>query len=155
TDAAHALQGIVTWLPQDVDSTPPGGFDTNRSTPSGCTSSPGDNILKMQWSEDIGTGLQTFIADYRFVQTGSNWALKRYTCSGTAGAGPYSNVVIRGTSSYLAPLPASWTPGNLPVAVSFTTSGTGETLVHLSVQTVDGHVVSTDAAPRNTANTLG
>ena len=25
---ARSLQGLVTWIPQDVDAAPPGGFDT-------------------------------------------------------------------------------------------------------------------------------
>ncbi len=28
TDNARSVQGLVTWLPQDVDATPPTGFDT-------------------------------------------------------------------------------------------------------------------------------
>ena len=43
TDTAHTLKGLVTWLPQDVDSTPPTGFDLSPTAASGCASSPDKN----------------------------------------------------------------------------------------------------------------
>lgn len=67
TDVARTLQGLVTWLPQDVDSTPPTGFTTTRTSPSGCTSSDGTNLLLLQWTEKIFSVTTTFIANYRHV----------------------------------------------------------------------------------------
>ncbi len=65
-DAAVNVQGLVTWLPQDVDSTAPGSFDTSL-VPSGCSGTdPGLNLLKMSWHEKVGT-TTNFTVSYRYV----------------------------------------------------------------------------------------
>ena len=89
-DNAHTLQGVVTWLAQDIDSTPPSGFDLGASTPSGCTLSPGTNLLRLEWSENIGAGTVRYVANYRHVLVGSSYYIQRVTCRGT-GAGPLGN----------------------------------------------------------------
>lgn len=65
-DAAVNVQGLVTWLPQDVDSTAPGSFDTSL-VPSGCAGTdPGFNLMKMSWHEKVGT-TTNFTVSYRYV----------------------------------------------------------------------------------------
>lgn len=153
-DEARSMQGVVTWLPQDVDSTPPGGFDLDPDRATGCSESPGINVLHLTWYEDIGTGPVTFHSSYRYVSTGTGTTgrIVRVTCAGPGG-GPYANTVIANASTDLPALPTGWTPGSLPVAVTLTNDD-GRTLVRFRVQTLQGAVVSTDAAPKNPSETL-
>lgn len=67
-DTAVNIQGLVTWLPQDVDSAAPGSFDTDPDATSGCPGTdPGSiNILKLSWREQV-TSTIDFAASYRFV----------------------------------------------------------------------------------------
>jgi prepilin-type N-terminal cleavage/methylation domain-containing protein len=152
TDEARTMQGVVTWLPQDVDSTPPGGFDLDPNRASGCTQSPGTNLLHLQWAENPGGVSTTYIANYRYVDVGSAARIQRVVCSGI-GAGPYTNTVVVSASTDLPRLPADWTQGSLPVRVQLL-SLDGDPLVRFEVQTLDGAIVSTDAAPKNPSETL-
>jgi len=153
TDAALTLQGVTNWLPQDVDSTPPGGFDQGATTISGCASSPGKNLLRMQWSEDIAGTVTKFIANYRYVTSGTQNVINRITCSGT-GALPLGNTVVQKASGPLAPMPGNWQPGNLPVAVSIVPDLDDGVLVKMSVLSENNQLLSVEAAPKNPANTL-
>ena len=153
-DNARTLQGVVTWLPQDIDSTPPGGFDTDAATPSGCTLNPGTNLLRLEWTENLGFGNIRYVANYRHVVVGSSAVIQRVTCNGT-GAGPLGNARALGASSPLKPLPPGWVPGQLPFRVTVTRDAAGDVeLVTFEVETLDGHIVRTDSAPKNPANTL-
>jgi prepilin-type N-terminal cleavage/methylation domain-containing protein len=154
TDNAHTLQGIVTWLAQDIDSTPPTGFDLDPTTPSGCTLSPGTNLLRLEWSENVGSGVVRYVANYRHVLVGSSYFIQRVTCHGI-GSGPLGNAVARSASSALPPIPVGWVAGQLPFRVIATRDAAGDvTLVSFEVQTLTGQVVRTDSAPKNPANTL-
>jgi len=155
TDVAHTLQGVVTWLPQDVDSTPTGSFNTNPFTASGCTQSPGVNLLRLEWSEFVGGVVTHYVADYRHITVSGVGTIKRVSCKGT-GSAPYGNTTVQNASGPLPPLPAGWVAGTLPVAVSITNDpDTGDVdLVTFSVQTIDGKVLRVDAAPKNPNATL-
>lgn len=155
TDDARTLQGVVTWLPQDVDSTPANGFDTNPAAASGCTASPGTNLLRMEWSEDVGTGLIRYVTNYRHVLVGSSYYIQRVTCSGV-GAGPLGGTSARGASSAMPELPPGWAAGQLPFRVNITRDAvTNEvTVVSFEVQTLTGKILRIDSAPKNPANTL-
>ena len=66
-DAAVIVQGLVTWLPEDIDSAAPGSFDTAPATPSGCLGTdPGFNLLKLSWTETISSA-KNYTASYRYV----------------------------------------------------------------------------------------
>lgn len=155
TDAALTLKGVTTWLPQDVDSTPPDGFDTNPSTASGCAQSPGVNLLRMQWTETTTGATQTFIANYRFVNSGGQNMIQRISCDGTSSF-PLGNTSVLKATGPLAPMPVSWAPGQLPVAVTVATdvSSGDVTLVTMSVMTASNKLLIVEAAPKNPANTL-
>ena len=152
TDNAHTLQGVVTWLPQDIDSTPPGGFDISAGAASGCTVSPGTNLLRLEWTENVGSGLVRYVANYRHVLVGSSYFIQRVTCNGI-GAGPLGNAIARSVSSALPNIPPGWAPGQMPFRVIVDTTG-GDVLVSFEVQTLTGKTVRTDSAPKNPANTL-
>jgi hypothetical protein len=155
SDDARTLQGIVTWLPQDIDSTPPDGFDTAPSTPSGCGTSPGVNLLRLEWTERLAVTTTRYIANYRHVPVGNAHRIQRITCSGT-GTPPFTNGTVQNVTSELDPLPAGWTPGNAPARVVITReAGSGAvTLVLFELTTRDGKAVRIDAAPKNPAQYL-
>ncbi len=154
-DNAKTLQGLVTWLPQDVDSTPATGFDESSTAATGCSDNPGVNLLRMEWTETaVSSGIPTrYIASYRHVLSDGRYRIKRVTCSGT-GAGPFSNSQVRAVSSPLPPLPAGWAQGQAPLAVTIVRSGPDVTLVTFSVTNLDGQIVNVEAAPKNPAQSL-
>lgn len=154
-DDARSMLGLVTWLPQDVDSTPPNGFDQVPGRASDCSSSPGTNILHLTWTEQQAGGIVTFIANYRYVTSGSKTSLRRVTCSGL-GSPPYTNTVDQNLTSDLPPLPSGWTPGNPPVDVFIDRNTTTNEvrLVTFEITTKNGAVVKSDSAPKNPAETL-
>jgi prepilin-type N-terminal cleavage/methylation domain-containing protein len=154
SEDARSMMGLVTWLPQDVDSTPPTGFDTASTTASGCNLSPGTNLLRMQWTEKTSATVNTFVANYRHVPTAGGLSrIQRVTCSGT-GSGPFTNGVAINLTSDLPALPAGWAPGNPPVAVTMSTLDGSVRLVTFEITTLDGEIVKTDSAPKNPAMTL-
>ena len=155
TDVARTLQGLVTWLPQDVDSTPPTGFTTTKSAPSGCTTSQGTNLLLLQWTEKIYSTTTTFVANYRhWTNSKGESFITRTTCRGT-GAKPLGNTVVALASAPLPALPANWQPGSAPISVSITREDNNDVaLVVFSVTTLDGKVLTIDSAPKNPAHTL-
>jgi prepilin-type N-terminal cleavage/methylation domain-containing protein len=94
-DDARTTRGLVTWLTQDVMSTPLANrvnVKSNEEAPP-CKDSKGDRLLRMNWTERMKpTEPSTeFIADYRLVPRGSESVITRYTCSGKEGAGPHAN----------------------------------------------------------------
>jgi prepilin-type N-terminal cleavage/methylation domain-containing protein len=79
-DDARTTRGLVTWLTQDVMSTPlANGFSAESDTVAPpCKDSKGDRLIRMRWTELD----KQFVADYRLVRTGSTSVITRYTCSG-------------------------------------------------------------------------
>jgi prepilin-type N-terminal cleavage/methylation domain-containing protein len=80
-DDARGLQGLVTWLPQDVDATPPDGFDRSPSAwpCGGAAPITSYNLLAMEWTEQAATSA-SFAASYRYEQSGGKWSIVRYYC---------------------------------------------------------------------------
>lgn len=106
-DAAVNVQGLVTWLPQDVDSAEPGSFDTNQATTSGCAGvDPGFNLFKVTWSETI-TSTVDYAASYRYVAEAGGGGIFRVYC--TVGQAP-SVVKLTGR------IPP-WVAGSEPVKI--------------------------------------
>ncbi|MFZ9629308.1 MAG: PulJ/GspJ family protein [Ilumatobacteraceae bacterium] len=155
TDVARTLQGLVTWLPQDVDSTPPTGFTTTASAPSGCTTSQGTNLLLLQWTEKIYSATTTFVANYRhWTNSKGESFITRTTCRGT-GAKPLGNTVVALASAPLPALPAGWNAGDSPIRVTISREDNDDvSLVEFEVTTLDGKVLTIDSAPKNPAHTL-
>jgi prepilin-type N-terminal cleavage/methylation domain-containing protein len=84
---ARSLKGLVTWIPQDMDATPPGGFDdSNAAWPcSGAAPADSHNVIAMSWSEkgDITT---RYHASYRYELSNAEWVIARYACEDGAPA---------------------------------------------------------------------
>jgi prepilin-type N-terminal cleavage/methylation domain-containing protein len=154
-DDARVLQGITTWLPQDIDSTPTAGFVTDPMKAADCAGShAGTNLLHLTWTETVGASTRTWVANYRHVPNGSIAQIQRITCHGT-GTPPYgSDVAVNSASGDVAPLPTGWTQGTAPARVTVTTTGGEVTRVEFEVTAVSGKVVRIEAAPKNPAATL-
>ena len=154
-DDSRSTRGLSTWLPQDVLSTPPALVtDINSNAPgytiaprvSGCSSATGTNVLHMVWQENAGT-LITYVANYRYITSGGNTQIKRFSCSGT-GSPPFSNTrAINVTTSIQASSAAATiTPrASDPTQVAF---------VDVKVLTSSGVEVLIHAASRNPAEQL-
>lgn len=155
TDVARSLQGLVTWLAQDVDSTPPNGFTTDRAAPSGCQTSPGTNLLLLQWTERVGGVTVAYVANYRHVTDRAGVStIRRITCRGS-GAKPLPNTFETVASAPLPSLPSTWEPGMLPFRVSIVRDTVGDVdLVVFEVRTLDGVLLRVDSAPKNPGHTL-
>ena len=149
TDAARSVQGLVTWLPEDVDATPPDGFSSAWNRWDCAGSAPGKNVLHMTWVEPRGTHDVVYAVSYQYVFDGAEWAIGRYSCddSGTGVMGPAAGINLT------AELPV-WDDATPPTTVTFApTSGAVETAT-LSVGTLVGVDVVIDAAPKNPDETL-
>jgi hypothetical protein len=149
--------GLVTWVPQDVDSTPPEGFDTDPDAPSGCGVDPDGsdrvNLLRLEWSESYGIDSTTFVAAYHHVRDGDVARIVRVACQ---ASDPSPQRVEQRLTSELPVLPVGWKPGDAPVSVTITRdldSGDVEA-VRIVLSLIDGGQVVVDAAPKNPADTL-
>ena len=78
---ARSLKGLVTWVPQDMDATPPGGFrDSPTEWPcSGLAPAESYNIIAMAWTEKADVTTE-FDASYRYEHIGDEWIIARYSC---------------------------------------------------------------------------
>ena len=154
TDTAHTLKGLVTWLPQDVDSTPPTGFDLSPTASSGCTSNPGKSLIRMEWSEIVNGTTTRYVANYRWLSGTNTDSIVRVSCSGT-GAGPLGNTHNLAASGPLMKMTSGWTAGGLPAAVAIQRDETDDVvLVTFDVQTAAGDIMHVDSAPKNPGHTL-
>lgn len=170
-DDARSMQGLVTWLPQDIDAAPPDGFHRGTSHWPCAGTAPADsyNIIAAQWTER-GAGNVTFASSYRYENSGGDrWTLVRHSCDdgGSGSMGPAEPINL--TSD----LP-EWDPSSPPAWVSMcrttvTVGGTcpaaevvpdtidqpndgnggGIRSLQLSVTRPDGEVITIDAAPKN------
>ena len=90
---ARSLKGLVTWLPQDVDATPPRGFDDSPWTwPCGGPPPVNSfNVVAMSWTE-FGNLTTEYHASYRYeYDTGVEaWVMARYSCENTDTATRHS-----------------------------------------------------------------
>jgi prepilin-type N-terminal cleavage/methylation domain-containing protein len=150
-DAAVNVQGLVTWLPQDVDSATPGTFDTTDTTTSGCAGAdPGRNVLKMTWHEQI-TSLINYSVSYRYIplpNPADGGKIVRVYC--TAG-GPRNELTVSGV------IPA-WVVGDEPVRIALTDSpADADSLIDsakVTVEPVVGKTIVIDATTKNLNETL-
>ncbi len=155
-DNAKTLQGVVTYLPQDVDSTSSTGFDESPGASTGCSDGLGGvNLLHMAWTEAASSsGPVQYYANYRHVLADGRYRIKRVTCFGVPGAEPFGNARVLNVSSALPALPAGWVQGQAPAAVTVDRSSTAVSLITFAITNLDGQIVSVEAASKNPAATL-
>lgn len=147
-DAAVNVQGLVTWLPQDVDSAEPGSFDVSQTATSGCAGvDPGFNLFKVTWSETISSTVD-YAASYRYVATTDGGYIVRVYC--TVGNSP---TVLKVTGSI-----PPWVAGSEPVTVVLSDSiAPFDTLVDSAkflVEPIVGNTIVIDATTKNPNETL-
>jgi prepilin-type N-terminal cleavage/methylation domain-containing protein len=151
-DSATIVQGLVTWLPQDIDSAAPGSFDASQSAPSGCSGTdPGFNLLKLSWTETISS-TKTYTASYRYVPKSvpaDGGRVVRVYCA--LGAAPQ-------TLNVTGVLPA-WVAGSEPVKVTLSDAPDGDSLAlfdtaQIDVTPVVGKLISIIGTTKNPNETL-
>ena len=162
-DDARTIQGLVTWLPQDVDAAPPGSFNTDPAAPwpcNGTTPSNSFNVLTMHWTERADS-TTNFVASYRYEFNGSTWHILRYTCDDTSSSMSFGQSLNMTDGlppwNNLAP-PARVTmcdtavdnAGDCPVGHEITTNTPPHVeSLKFSLTRLDGEQVVIDAAPKN------
>lgn len=163
-DDARSLQGLVTWIPQDVDAAPPDGFNTdvNEWACGGTAPANSFSLLSITWDEVTDT-TTSYAAAYRYEFDGSEWRIARYSCDDTVTSplmGPPERQNL--TSALpawdnLAP-PAGVTmcdtkvdtAGDCPAGHEILTSTSPDVeSLKLKLTRVDGVVSTIDAAPKN------
>jgi prepilin-type N-terminal cleavage/methylation domain-containing protein len=159
-DDARLLQGLTAWLPQDVDSTPSGSFDTDRSKTPACDGyvDDGVNLLHLTWTEHI-TSTRTFVAAYRLVDDGDSSRILRITCDAPGVTAPFGTARSMTVSGLIESRPDDWDPGEMPavVLVEEVLEGEGDdatvvgTKVSIGVRSVNGKEVWIEAASKNPA----
>lgn len=107
-EGARSVQGLVTWLPQDVDAAPPDGFDRDPATWPCAGAVPADshNVLSMSWFEQAPSS-STYAASYRYELRNGEWRMVRYFCTNGAAAK---------SMNLTSELPA-WDPADPPAQV--------------------------------------
>jgi hypothetical protein len=162
---ARSVQGLVTWLPQDVDAAPPDGFNRAHDYWPCGDAKPANshNIITAEWTERTLDD-HNFAATYRYEQVGDEWRMVRYTCdnggSGAMGASERMNL-----TSSLPAWDATTPPASVSMCRAFVSAGatcpladvispgdTAPTEVHslkLRIERIDGVVATIDAAPKN------
>ncbi len=160
---ARSLQGLVTWIPQDVDAAPPGGFDTATTAWPCGGAAPSDsyNVLAISWDERKGT-TNNYAATYRYEFDGDDWHIARYSCD-DVGTGTMSTGARMNLTSALPPWdnlapPASVTmcdtavddAGNCPAGhVILTNTSPDVESLKVKITRIDGVQSTIDAAPKN------
>lgn len=170
TDDARSVQGLVTWLPQDIDAAPPGGFNRDHAYWPCGGSAPADshNIITAEWTESSASE-QRFAASYRYDLTGDGWHMARYSCV-ASGSGPMSAAERINLTSELPAWSVSSPPARVSMCRSAVTAGAtcpvsdiipdsdvAPIEVHsmkLFIQRLDGVVATIDAAPKNPDQSL-
>ncbi|NNE12367.1 MAG: prepilin-type N-terminal cleavage/methylation domain-containing protein [Ilumatobacter sp.] len=139
SDDSRSLLGMTTFLPEDVNSTPPNGFiftQTVSAVDAGCLGATSENLVQMTWAE----ATTTYRSSYRYEPTGDGRAIVRYFC--IEGSGGTESV------SLTAELPNPFaTVSVTPVTDSFGR----EVGLDLQVTTSDGKVLTVDARSNNPA----
>lgn len=148
TDDARTLLSVTTYLPQDVNSTPPNGFDfAPNATASGCLSAAGAtnvNLVQMEWDE-LST---VYRVGYRYElvsgAVGAGREIVRYAC--TDGSGSLDRKRL--TSE----LPNAF--GSATVTPVVDTATGFDIGLQLEVDTVDGKLLTVNARSNDPDTTL-
>lgn len=133
------IQGLTTWLPADVASTPPNGLVIGGG---GCGSG-GQAVLGLTWVETVDGSTSTFQVTYRTEEVDGSTRLWRYACSG----GTMRAVLV---SNELPPM-GGWSPSSPPIQLAYDSTAR---VLTMTITQKDGQVVSLRAAQYNPAEAL-
>lgn len=135
-DDARSLLGLITYMPEDVNSTPAGNFDGDQNKASGCSDPGGGvNLIHMTWEENIGGSITTYLASYRYIDNGDGYKIYRFSCE---QGDP--TTLVRGMSAELPPIDEStWVTGDSPIIIAETLNSDGDINgLTLEIQTLSG-----------------
>lgn len=165
-DDARSVQGLVTWLPQDVDATPPDGFDRN-PTALPCTGIPttgSHNVLALRWTERANATTE-YAASYRYEFRDGGWRMARYFCV-NGGSATRINLTKDLTEPW-DPDPPAWTVmcksavddtnKDCPILDTIDAAEmapAGVRSLKLFIDVGGGYIITIDAAPKNPDQTL-
>ncbi len=147
-DDARSTRSLATWLAQDTTSAPAvspagpqGGLNTSPTSatdPSGANACGGDgqNILHLTWTETM-TDTDTYVANYRFVSSGPDARVVRYTCS------------QRGTDPVTSPRRQNLTPNLDASAPPVATFDSAANVVSFTLTGKNGETVLIETSSRN------
>jgi len=134
-DDARSLLGLITYMPEDVNSTPAGNFDRDETKVSGCSDPGGGvNLIHMTWQEDIGGGT-TYLASYRYIDNGDGYKIYRFYCE---QGDPTTQV--QGMSTELPPIDElTWAKGDAPLVIAESLNSDGDINgLTIEIQTLSG-----------------
>lgn len=145
-DDSRTILGLTIYLPEDVNSTPPSGYDFVPSTSTGCAgASPGVNLVRLTWTELSNT----YRASYRYTGDSDGYKVVRYSCANGGDADVIS------LTSDLPPIDEStWTAGSAPIVVTPYISGADVVGLTFEATTFAGEQFFVVARSNNTADTL-
>jgi prepilin-type N-terminal cleavage/methylation domain-containing protein len=171
-DDARSLQGLVTWLPEDVDAAPPDGFNQNPAYWPCAGPAPANsrNVIGIEFTER-STSTTAYAVSYRYEKRNGTTTMVRYSCNPggpssrinlTSGLPEWDDatkparvvmckVVVKGTWSDQGNCPATPTDervGELDYEPSVVRS------LKLLVTLGNGIVSEIDAAPKNPDQSL-
>lgn len=146
-DDARTVLGLNIYVPEDVNSTPPSGYDFAESAGSGCGGTPalGVSLVGLTWTELSNT----YRANYRYIGDSTGYRVVRYAC--TNGGSPS---IINLTSSLPVINEATWTSGTDPVVVKPVLAGTDIVGLTFKVTTKAGEIFAIEGRTNNAASTL-
>jgi prepilin-type N-terminal cleavage/methylation domain-containing protein len=156
---ARSLKGLVTWIPQDMDATPPGGFDDGVAAWPCADTAPLDsyNVISMSWSE-VGDVTREFHASYRYELRNGEWVISRYACEGTGNSRRIN--MTSALPAWNPSAPPAWVEmcstlidaatGNCPLS-SLVSDATTQPVKSMKVTLtlLDGTLYTIDAAAKN------
>jgi Tfp pilus assembly protein PilV len=151
---SRSAQQIETLLPADFQSAFPGQIDTSSGPSTGCAgSSPGTNVLRMQWSQTAPSTVN-FSVSYRLITSGSGSTadvmLARFFCSGASLAASTADelVLARELATTGTPAAAAYDVNTAPDAITLTiTSGNGNTYTFKASKRTAGAAGSPTSPP--------
>ena len=164
-DDARSLQGLVTWLPQDVDAAPPDGFNSSVAAWPCAGSAPADSysLISLRWTESTAVNTN-YSSTFRYEKKGDEWIIARYLCN-NGGSGPMGVAARNGMTGGLPAWNLASPPafvemcdttvdnaGNCPaghVIPSTVTTPPEVRSMKLTITRPDGTTSTIDAAPKN------
>lgn len=169
---ARSVQGLVTWLPQDVDAAPPDGFNRDPQEWPCAAPAPANsfNVLSIRWTE-ASNSTTDYAASYRYEGSGASWRLVRYYCIAGGPASranltaeltlpwdPTANPLDQPARTFMCKVVVDSTyDGNCPAGQSWGTSELAPDSVRslkLDLDLGDGQKIMIDAAPKNPDQSL-
>jgi prepilin-type N-terminal cleavage/methylation domain-containing protein/uncharacterized repeat protein (TIGR01451 family) len=143
---------LTNVFSSDVSSTPPGGREVGPMASECSSVDPvgSFNVLRLTWSEQAAGVTTYYRTNYRLVNDSSGaGTLVRISCTSTSGPhGGYGAGASRLVGSSLTTIPASWTAGQVPAVLSYSSLDADDLTLTLTVNTKPNPTTVIAAAQR-------